>query len=1106
MSSSTKPRNREKEKERVPCNCNRCLGALVCKKTFRNHNPEATNRRKRNRKPLEEVSGNSSKAAATDALRTVQEVENSHVLLLSKKRKEISPEESRSRIEEVSHEDHEDERARKRLRESSDQMFEFAEQPYGDPERIAESTTTGALDLLKERNSLEGTSQWDDVGMLQGTENELARPPSPEVGIGDACNGPCSDQESLSSLSSGAGETSEDQALRDRQDILRTLHLRERLEQTAAESISETESSASNTPDPDEPLPVTSTIETVRFAEEFVSAISVATLDGDKLDAAVLDRLRNPQPPMKDRDLEKHRLSLDLYLDCKTGAEDVYNSVRATLMRHQPGLDILSLYSVRQLIETVTGISPVYDDMCIDGCCAYVAFLKDKLVCFVCGKPRYLDNTGNKLVPYQQACTIPLGPQLQALKQSKDGALAMQYRARKMQDILDARSRGIDIPFDDIFSGSDLINLGKILDVPPPNEDDILIGLSIDGAQLYQDKKSDTWFGIWIVYDYDPLIRYKRRHILPAFIIPGPEKPKNVESFLFRSLYHLSALQRENSGAGFKLYDALKGSVVTSRPFFVFGTADTVGLVELDGRVGHQGAKGCRLGCPMKGRHKPNVGVYNPAHLKPNDYTVDGCDHPDYDFRNIQNPTVQKYRTDLKTVAAARTQTAYEKARRNTGICKPTLISGLRYALPPPKCFTVDLMHHLFLNIPVASLDLWRGVMKCDSTDTKKDWDWVVCQGKKWEEHGKLVDEAKKYTPSWFDHFPRNPALKLNSGFKATEFKRYFFELGPVLFRTLLPDKYYQNYIKLVRAVQILVQKRITLKELQEAHKLLIQYVEEFEHLYYQRRADRLHFCRPCIHTLLHLAKEVHRVGPGAYTTQYTLEGTIGLLTRDIRQHSTPFANVIQIGVRRSQYNALQAIYPQFAEAPKSLPEHSKECGNGYILLPPRSESATTLHSPEQYAAIFNATGLKVVRRWGKIILPNGQTIRSRYQQDRPTTLNRRVTRMVKLQYEDSIAYGEIQFFFHHQGDAYALASLFSEPNTQIHEETLSAVSARHYLGNNNLVVVKSDQILTLVSMQPLPPKAGEPPNLWVVMGKLGVDELRPMEDVGPDGEENVDE
>ncbi|KAJ2925299.1 hypothetical protein H1R20_g11767, partial [Candolleomyces eurysporus] len=542
-----------------------------------------------------------------------------------------------------------------------------------------------------------------------------------------------------------------------------------------------------------------SSIEHIKWTQEFIKLIQSATLDDDNLDEATRERLRNPSCPRLDEELAAYKKSLDLYFLTSLAPESVYKGLRQHMQKYH-GTEILSLHSVRQLVEELTGIAPVYDDMCINGCHAFTGPFADKMECDTCGQARYLPGMTNskKKVPRQQACTIPLGPQIQALRKSKEGSLAMQYRSKKMQELIDAEASGEEAIYDDIYCGSDLKNLAQDLGFTP-TEDDTFVGISVDGVQLYQDKKSDTWFGIWIVYDYDPSTRYKRRYILPAFIIPSPEKPKNVESFLFRSFYHLSALQRENGGAGLQAWDAAKQAIISSRIFFLFGTADAIGLVELDGRVGHHGAHGCRLGCPMKGRHKPGAGHYYAAHLRPNFSSVGECDHADFDLRNIPNPTVAKYREDLDTVIASPNQTAYERTRLATGISRPSLILALKYLLPPPKCFTVDLMHLLLNNIPELMLSIWRGTIKCDTeTDSKLTWDWATLNGKHWEEHGQLIADAKNAFPSLFHRTPQNPAQKLNSGFKATEYCLYFFGLGPAHFRTLLPKIYWQNYCKLV--------------------------------------------------------------------------------------------------------------------------------------------------------------------------------------------------------------------------------------------------------------------------------------------------------------------
>ncbi|KAH7917471.1 hypothetical protein BV22DRAFT_989347, partial [Leucogyrophana mollusca] len=80
---------------------------------------------------------------------------------------------------------------------------------------------------------------------------------------------------------------------------------------------------------------------------------------------------------------------------------------------------------------------------------------------------------------------------------------------------------------------------------------DTVLMLSMDGAQLYQNKQSDCWIYIWILLDLSPDLRYKKKYILPGGFIPGPNKPKNVDSFLFPGLHHLAALQRE----GLRVWD-----------------------------------------------------------------------------------------------------------------------------------------------------------------------------------------------------------------------------------------------------------------------------------------------------------------------------------------------------------------------------------------------------------------------------------------------------------------------------------------------------------------------------------------------------------------------
>ena len=754
----------------------------------------------------------------------------------------------------------------------------------------------------------------------------------------------------------------------------------------------------------DDTLADLSQIENIKFTQEFIEGISTATFENGCLDDDLIHRLRNPCDEVTSISDPDTRLSLDLFLAVTNASEETYHACRNAILLRYPNSQVLPYHAVKRLVAQLTGVVAVYDDMCINSCHAFTGPFSQLRYCSLCGEARYdvaqAALTG-KDVARQQFCTILLGPQLQALRRSYSGAMNMRYLDQKLKQVAEMLDNlqaedGGDVIYDDIFSGSEILDLAKRIMI---TGDDTIVSLSLDGAQLYQNKKSDTWISIWILDNFSPNQRYQKRHVLPGTVIPGPNKPKIIDSYLYRGLHHLSALQRENNGAGLRMWDAATSKIIESRIILALSTADAVGITELDGRVGHHGARGCRLGCQMKGRHKPHTGHYYAVHLRPNEYTVQDCNHRDIDIRNLSIPSSVDYQRDLLKVVSSQDPRNYQINRKETGISKPTILSGLVNSLmvPVPRCFPLDLMHLIFLNLGELLIPLWRGTMKCDMTDDISSWDWATLTGDAWQVHGKVVADATPFFPSSFHRPPRNPAEKISSGYKATEYFHYLFGLGPGIFRSILPSRYWKHFCKLVRGVRILVQRRIIGSQLQEAHSQLVQFVEGFENLYYRRRVDRIHFCRPCIHTLLHAAPEVMRVGPGAYTTQFTMERTIGNLGQEIRQPSNPFANLAQRALQRSQVNALKSIYPELdPNSGFKLPKGAVDIGGGYIMLRPRDKYAAEVSGHSAADVLAQAIGTLRIRRWGRARLPNGQVARSLWSEQRRASQKVRISRNVK--------------------------------------------------------------------------------------------------------------
>ena len=303
----------------------------------------------------------------------------------------------------------------------------------------------------------------------------------------------------------------------------------------------------------------------------------------------------------------------------------------------------------------------------------------------------------------------------------------------------------------------------------------MILYISINGAQLYRNKGSDTWFGIAGVIDFPPEIRHKRELVIPLFTIGGPNPPKHYDSFLEPTFSHLSACQQK----GIHIWDSSTDSEFTSYPWFAFGTADTVGMAELNGWVGHHGRNGCRLFCPMSGRHKPGVGVYYPVMLKPIGPKIPpGSSHPDTNINHIAMQSSKSYHKNLHYVLASTSVAQYEERCKETGICKPSIVEGLSKTFLIPGCFPADLMH-LGLNIGQLLVSLWRGTMEHSTNDHPRTWPFAVLHDQQlWQAHGAAVADAHRYIPTCIEsRTPRNPAEKISSGYKAIEYLLYIFGL-----------------------------------------------------------------------------------------------------------------------------------------------------------------------------------------------------------------------------------------------------------------------------------------------------------------------------------------
>ncbi|KZT31523.1 hypothetical protein SISSUDRAFT_995013 [Sistotremastrum suecicum HHB10207 ss-3] len=371
-------------------------------------------------------------------------------------------------------------------------------------------------------------------------------------------------------------------------------------------------------------------------------------------------------------------------------------------------------------------------------------------------------------------------------------------------------------------------------------------------------------------------------------------------------------------------------------------------------------------------------------------------------------------------------------------------------------------MHLISLNIPDIFLKLWRGQLACAHTDNINDWPWRIMVGEKWKEHGALVAAAHPYLPGSFDRTPRNPAFKVSSGYKAWEFLIWFYCLGPCLFYDTLPFNYWRHFCLGVSAFRLLMQEKISPEDIKVAHRRLLKFAVAFEELYYQRRRDRLHFVRPSVHAVVHLALETARMGPLLIYSQWAIERTIGNLGEEIKQDSNPYANLARRGYRRTLTNTLLSIFPHL-NPPPTIKGTFRDLGQEYYMLGAIRQKALDLSAQEatlvsaRLLAEGDTLGARAIYPWARLKLPNGQISRALWKENETSVVPRRYSRNVK------VGTGR------NREEGVALISRYGPPNPFLLRKSYGTYETREYRGMQDVCLVSAKDILSVVMMAPDP-------------------------------------
>ncbi len=104
------------------------------------------------------------------------------------------------------------------------------------------------------------------------------------------------------------------------------------------------------------------------------------------------------------------------------------------MMECYPDDPFLLFNQIKRRVEQLSGVVPIFHDMCQDTYVGFTGPFVDCDRCPICGRDRYQSGTQE---PNRQFITIPLGPVLQALYNLLETADNMHYREWATAEILD---------------------------------------------------------------------------------------------------------------------------------------------------------------------------------------------------------------------------------------------------------------------------------------------------------------------------------------------------------------------------------------------------------------------------------------------------------------------------------------------------------------------------------------------------------------------------------------------------------------------------------------------------------------------------------------------
>ncbi|KAF8757935.1 Transposase family tnp2 [Rhizoctonia solani] len=387
-------------------------------------------------------------------------------------------------------------------------------------------------------------------------------------------------------------------------------------------------------------------------------------------------------------------------------------------------------------------------------------------------------------------------------------------------------------------------------------------------------------------------------------VIPGPHSPKDLNSFLQPLIDKLAELAQ-----GVETVDVVNEEIFALRVHVLSVFGDLPAMAKIMEFVGHNGRFPCRL-CKIMSvlghTTKNGTHLYCPLHR------LDGTG---LDPHNLPLQTHQE---------------CVNKATE-CGIKGVTLLVRLS-SIRIPDSFPVKGMHLLLINLIPQLADLWRKKFK----GIDSGFETYVINSLLWDSIGDKCVESTNTTPTLL------AALSLISTINLILLQSLGL-LGSTPCAQLTASPVYGLTI---------LHRAIMRSEIQSIRDGFIEWVQEFEEIYYQHDPNRLQVCTTNVHYLLHIADSIERFGPlPVYGLRKEIAfGQTRAETKDNLEKEKQIADIFQDWYHKLRWDGRNASFVRYelaidrlAHRPRATPEFEVKSFYGqlqhlfYLPLPPNT-------------------------------------------------------------------------------------------------------------------------------------------------------------------------